>query len=52
LSSVTKGKSLITLTPGKVVAAVERRQDVAEEDGEDNDAAPDVNVTDDQGQGY
>ena len=36
--------------PCEVVSAVERRQNVAEEDGKDDDAAPHVDVADDKSQ--
>ena len=39
------------MLPAEVVSAVESRQDIAEEDGEDDNSAPDVNVADDQGDG-
>ena len=37
--------------PAKVVPTIESCQDVSEEDGEDDDAAPDVNVADHQSDG-
>ena len=42
---------IVSSVPAEVVSAVESRQDIAEEDGEDDNSAPDVNVADDQGDG-